>query len=112
MADVATTEYRLSTEQKLGDFIASVLEHVGVSPEHARVVGEVLVAADLRGIESHGVARLESYYVSRIRSGKLKAKPNYQIVRETDTSVVYDADNGLGHPVGKIAMQAVIEKGS
>ena len=110
MADAATTEYQLSTEQKLKDFVATVLENVGVAPEHARVVADVLVAADLRGIESHGVARLESYYVSRIRAGKLKAKPNYEIVRETETSVLYDADNGLGHPVGKLAMLNVIEK--
>ena len=64
----------------------------------------------MRGIESHGVARLESYYVSSIRSNKLKPNPNYEIVHETDTSVPYDANNGLGHPVGKLTMQRVIEK--
>ena len=110
MADAATAEYRLSTEERLKSFIAAVLEKVDVAPEHASVVADVLTAADLRGIESHGIARLESYYVSRIRNGKLKPKPNYEIVRETDTSVLYDADNGLGHPVGKLAMQKVIEK--
>lgn len=110
MAEVATSEYQLSTEPKLKEFVAAVLERVGVEPAHAAVVGDVLLAADLRGIESHGVARLESYYVSRIRHGKLKARPEYRVVRETPTSVVYDADNGLGHPVGKLAMQRVIEK--
>jgi LDH2 family malate/lactate/ureidoglycolate dehydrogenase len=110
LAEATTTEYQLSTEQKLKHFVAAVLKKVGVAPEHARVVGDVLVAADLRGIESHGVARLESYYVSRIRRGKLKPNPNYEIVRETDTSVLYDADNGLGHPAGKLAMQKVIDK--
>lgn len=110
MADAATAEYRLSTEQQLKSFTALVLERCGVAPEHAAVVADVLVAADLRGIESHGVARLESYYVSRIRSGHLKPKPNYTVVRETATSVLYDADNGLGHPVGKMAMDRVIDK--
>jgi LDH2 family malate/lactate/ureidoglycolate dehydrogenase len=110
VAEAATSEYQLSTEQKLKEFVAAVLEKAGVAPEQGRVVGDVLVAADMRGIESHGVARLESYYVSRIRNGKLKAKPNYEIVRETETSVLFDADNGLGHPVGKLAMQKVIEK--
>lgn len=110
VAEAATSEYQLSTEQKLKDFVAAVLQKVGVAPDQARVVGDVLVAADMRGIESHGVARLESYYVSRIRNGKLKAKPNYEIVRETETSVLYDADNGLGHPAGKLAMEKVIEK--
>ncbi len=110
MADVATTEYQLSNESKLKHFVAEVLSKVGVDRAQAEVVGDVLVAADLRGIESHGVARLESYYVSRIRSNHLKAKPNYQVVRETETTILFDADNGLGHPVGKLAMERVLEK--
>jgi L-2-hydroxycarboxylate dehydrogenase (NAD+) len=110
LADTATVEYQLSTEPKLKHFITETLEKLGVAPEHARVVADVLVAADLRGIESHGIARLDSYYVGRIRSGHLEPKPNYEIVRETETTVLYDAGNGLGHPVGKMAMEKVIEK--
>lgn len=110
MTELTPSEYQLSTEQKLTDFVRAALTKVGVAPEHAATVADVLVAADLRGIESHGVARLVSYYVSRIRSKTLKAAPEYAIVRETETSVVYDADNGLGHPVGKMAMEKVIEK--
>ena len=104
------TEYRLSTEPKLKHFVAEVLTKVGVAPADAATVADVLVAADLRGIESHGVARLESYYVSRIRNGKLKPAPSVTVVRETPTSLLLDADNGLGHPAGKRAMLAVIEK--
>jgi len=110
VADAATAEYQLSTEPKLRAHVADVLVKSGVAREHADVVADVLVAADLRGIESHGVARLESYYVSRIRSGHLNPKPNYHIVRETETTVLFDADNGLGHPVGKMAMERVLEK--
>jgi LDH2 family malate/lactate/ureidoglycolate dehydrogenase len=110
VAEAATTEYQLSSEAKLKTYVAHVLANLGVSPEAAATVGDVLVAADLRGVESHGVARLNSYYVSRIRNGHLKAKPNYEIVRETETTVLYDADNGLGHPVGHMAMKKVIEK--
>lgn len=110
MSEAVTSEYRLSTEAQLRAFVAAVLEKAGVDAQDARDVGDVLVAADLRGIESHGVARLESYYVSRINKGKLNPRPNYSVVRETATSVLYDADNGLGHPVGKRAMQAVIDK--
>jgi len=108
--EVATTEYQLSDERRLKHFVQTILEKNGVSAHDAAVVADVLVAADLRGIESHGVARLESYYVSRIRANKMKAKPNYEIVRETETTVLYDADNGLGHPVGKLAMEKVIAK--
>ena len=110
MADATTTEYQLASETKLKAYVAAVLEKFGVAPAHAAVVGDVLLAADLRGIESHGVARLNSYYVSRIRDGHLRAKPNYEIVRETETTVLYDADNGLGHPVAKLAMDAVLDK--
>lgn len=110
MSEVATSEYALTTEPKLKNFVSAVLQTVGVKQSDAAVVAEVLVAADLRGIESHGVARLESYYVSRIRSQKLKATARYEVVRETDTSIVYDADNGLGHPIGKLAMESVIRK--
>ncbi len=109
MAPVTTT-YQLTTEDKLKHFIIEVLERSGVARAHAEVVADVLAAADSRGIESHGVARLESYYVGRIRSGHLKPRPNYSIVRETPTSIVYDADNGLGHPVSKMTMEAVIAK--
>ena len=105
-----TTKYYLTSEEKLKRFVVEVLERSGVARAHAEVVADVLVAADLRGIESHGVARLDSYYVARIRSGHLKPQPNYTVARETPTSIVYDADNGLGHPVAKMAMEAVIAK--
>src|ERR1700682_3852644 len=97
MADVVTSEYRLSTETGLKRFVATVLEKVGVVSEDAAIVADVLVAADMRGVESHGVARLEAYYVSRIRAGHMAAKPNVQTVRETPTSLLVDAGNGLGH---------------
>jgi len=83
---------------------------VGVSPADATVVGDVLVTSDLRGIESHGVARLESYYVSRLRKGLMEPRPAVAIVRETPSSILLDAGNGLGHPVAKHAMEQVIAK--
>jgi LDH2 family malate/lactate/ureidoglycolate dehydrogenase len=111
MAEVQSqTEYRLSTEAKLAAFVIAVLERVGVDRVDAETVARVLGAADLRGIESHGVARLESFYVGRIRSGKLNPRPQVKVVRETPTSLVLDADNGLGHPVAERAMRAVIAK--
>jgi LDH2 family malate/lactate/ureidoglycolate dehydrogenase len=110
MADVITSEYRLSAEPRLKSFVSAILEKVGVAPADAAVVADVLVAADLRGIESHGVARLESYYVSRIRAGQLVAKPEVTTVRETATSLVVDAGNGLGHPTAKATMERILAK--
>jgi LDH2 family malate/lactate/ureidoglycolate dehydrogenase len=110
LAQAVDSEYRLSTESKLRTFVSDVLVKSGVARADADTVADVLVAADMRGVESHGVARLESYYVSRIRSGKLNPTPSVTVARETPTSIVLDAGNGLGHPTGKRAMLAVIEK--
>ncbi len=109
MTDLAT-EYRLADERALTGFCEAVLTKVGVSHEDAAIVAEVLVAADLRGIESHGTARLESFYVSRIRAGQLDPAYAAKTVRETDASILVDAGNGLGHPVAKRTMAAVIAK--
>jgi L-2-hydroxycarboxylate dehydrogenase (NAD+) len=110
MADVITSEYRLATEPGLRTFVTTVLEKVGVPAEDAATVADVLIAADLRGVESHGVARLEAYYVSRIRAGQLDPHPTLETVRETPTSVLTDAGNGLGHPAGKKTMERVLDK--
>ncbi len=111
MPEVAVaSEYRLAAEPQLKRFVAEVLMKSGVDAADAATVADVLVAADLRGVESHGVGRLESYYVSRIRSGKLEPRPKVEVIRETPTSLVLDAGNGLGHPAGKRAMLATIEK--
>jgi LDH2 family malate/lactate/ureidoglycolate dehydrogenase len=110
VAEVLTSEYRLARETDLKGFVARVLEKVGVAPADAAIVADVLVAADLRGIESHGVARLESYYVSRIRAGQIEPTPTVSTVRETATSLLIDAGNGLGHPVSKRTMEQLLDK--
>ena len=110
MADVITSEYRLATESGLKAFVVTALTKAGVTLEDAAIVADVLVAADLRGVESHGVARLDAYYVSRIRAGQIAAKPNVQTVRETPTSLLVDAGNGLGHPTAKRTMERLLDK--
>jgi hypothetical protein len=110
MADVITAEYRLAKETGLKSFVQTVLEKVGVTTEDAAIVADVLVAADLRGVESHGVARLESYYVSRLRNGQMEPRPNVQTIRETATSLLVDAGNGLGHPTAKRTMERLLDK--
>jgi L-2-hydroxycarboxylate dehydrogenase (NAD+) len=95
---------------ELAAFVERALTTVGVSAEQARIVGDVLVAADRRGIESHGVARLRWFYVDRIRNGRIAANPRYEAVRDTPTSLLLDAGNGLGHPASHHAMTRAIEK--
>lgn len=90
-------------------FCGRVFEKMGVSTEDARVTADVLVQANLRGIDSHGVARL-ARYVNGLRDGVMVARPDEKVVTETPTTVTLDAGAGLGQPVGFRAMTAAIEK--
>ncbi|GAC1442907.1 MAG: Ldh family oxidoreductase [Vulcanimicrobiaceae bacterium] len=81
-----------------------------MSAADAALVGQVLVMSDIRGIESHGVARLESFYVDRIRDGRVDPRATATTVRESATALAVDAGNGLGHPVSVRTMARTIEK--
>ncbi|SHM07921.1 malate dehydrogenase (NAD) [Chitinophaga jiangningensis] len=93
----------------LREFTHEVFIHMGCSVEHAALASEVLVSADLRGIDSHGVARL-SGYVRLWEAGRINAKPDIRIVHETPSTAVVDGDAGLGLVVAPFAMQVAIEK--
>lgn len=93
----------------LGSFCAGVFEQLGVPGADADIVAEVLVAADLRGIDSHGVARLKRY-VDGIRDGMMVPHPNERVVAETPATANIDAGAGLGQPVSHRAMDRAIEK--
>jgi LDH2 family malate/lactate/ureidoglycolate dehydrogenase len=82
---------------------------MGVSPEDARITTDVLVQANLRGIDSHGVARL-ARYVNGLRDGVMVAKPEQKVIVETPTTITLDAGAGLGQPVSHRAMTQAIEK--
>jgi LDH2 family malate/lactate/ureidoglycolate dehydrogenase len=92
------------------DFIVRALRAVGVSESDANDVANVLVAADLRGVESHGIARLDVFYVRRIEAGVVNARPQYTALSDRPTQFALDAGNGLGHPAGIYAMRKAIEK--
>jgi L-2-hydroxycarboxylate dehydrogenase (NAD+) len=93
----------------LADFCVRVFEKMGVTPEDARITADVLVRANLRGIDSHGVARL-ARYVNGLRDGVMLARPEAKVVVETPTTVTLDAGAGLGQPVSYRAMKMVIDK--
>lgn len=93
----------------LRSFCTEALERLGVQNEDAQIVAKVLVEADLRGIDSHGVARM-SRYVSGIQQGMMRPKANPKIVYETPVTATIDADAGLGQPVSHRAMQLAISK--
>ena len=92
------------------DFIVRALLAVGLTKSDANDVANVLVAADLRGVESHGIARLDTFYVRRIEAGVVNARPSYTVLCDRPTQFALDAGNGLGHPAGIFAMRKTIEK--
>ncbi|MET7001295.1 Ldh family oxidoreductase [Chitinophaga defluvii] len=93
----------------LREFTREVFIHMGCSLEHAAMASEVLVSADLRGIDSHGVARL-SGYVRLWEAGRINPKPNIRIVHETPSTAVVDGDSGLGLVVAPFAMEVAMQK--
>ncbi len=64
-----SNDYVIVNHQALGDLVQRIFAQAGVPEEEAATAADVLVRADLRGIESHGIARLERYYVSRRAGG-------------------------------------------
>jgi len=82
---------------------------MGCSDEHAELAADVLIRSDLRGIDSHGVARL-SGYVRLWEKKRINATPNIKIVHETPTTATIDGDAGLGLVVAPFAMKVAIEK--
>ncbi|MCK4836387.1 MAG: Ldh family oxidoreductase [Candidatus Aminicenantes bacterium] len=96
-------------EKALFYFCFQVFEKMGVSPEDARTTTDVLVQANLRGIDSHGVARLIRY-VKGLQEGVMVARPEEKVIVETPTTVTIDAGAGLGQPVSYRAMEMAIKK--
>lgn len=94
---------------------AGLLARAGLPEEDAALAADVLLAADLRGIDSHGVARMRGY-VDVLTTGRVNPRPRLRVVRETLTTATVDADNGLGLVVGPrandIAMEKALEAGS
>ena len=102
------SQIRVNPEE-LRIFVSSVFEKLGVPKKDAFTTADVLVSADLRGIESHGTSRLPRY-VYRLENGLINKTPQIRIVREKPCTLLVDGDNGLGQVVGVWAMDKCIEK--
>ena len=97
------------TRDALLDFTKQVLVGFGMPPDAAEVEADVLVWANVRGVDSHGVLRLRSY-LQYVRKGQMNPRPNIQITRETEAVVLIEADRALGGVVSSLAMKKAITK--
>jgi L-2-hydroxycarboxylate dehydrogenase (NAD+) len=95
--------------EELQKFTLSIFKKIGCPEDHARLATDVLLSADLRGIDSHGIARL-SGYVRLWEASRINADPAIRIVHESPSTAVVDGDSGLGLVVAPKAMDIAIEK--
>ena len=102
-------EFYLFPVEDLKGFSARVFMHFGIAEADARQAADVLAQSDLRGIDSHGMARLHTYF-DMLALGRINPRPNIKIVREKAGIATVDGDNGLGLVVGPKANQIAMEK--
>jgi len=95
--------------QALYRFTFDVFKKIGCNEQHAEIATNVLLSADMRGVDSHGIARLTGY-VRLWEAGRVNPNPDIRIVHETPSTAVVDGDKGLGLVVAHKAMQIAMEK--
>lgn len=92
------------------DFMVSAFKEIGVPEEDAKICADVLMESDRRGIESHGCNRFKAIYIDRINTGIQKPVTKIDVLRETATTAVLDANDGMGMVASHKAMSMAIEK--
>jgi LDH2 family malate/lactate/ureidoglycolate dehydrogenase len=97
--------------EKLREQLAAIFRAWGMAEDSIEPTVRIMIAADLRGIDSHGVL-LMSLYDELHRGGRLEMKPEIKIVRESPVTALVDGGAGLGHHPGDVAMKLAIEKAS
>jgi LDH2 family malate/lactate/ureidoglycolate dehydrogenase len=102
-------EARYFPIERLREFSTRVFEHFGVLPADSAQAADVLAASDLRGVDSHGVARLHAYF-DMLTLGRINPRPNIRVVRELPATATVDGDNGLGLVVGPRANEIAMDK--
>lgn len=95
--------------EKVRKFTEKVFIAIGCSPKDARLAADVLINADLNGVDSHGVARLAGY-VRLYDHGRLNPVPQIKIIHETPSTATIDGDRGLGLVVAPFAMKVAMKK--
>lgn len=93
--------------EKLTAFASACLRSLGLTAADAHLVAETLVAANLRGVDSHGIVRLP-HYATRLRNGSVKPRPDISVRRTGASTAMVEGDAGMGQLVAARAMQEAI----
>jgi LDH2 family malate/lactate/ureidoglycolate dehydrogenase len=101
-------EHRFDSDV-LESFVSRALTAVGLPTSDAEQVARLMILADLRGSDGHGIFRLPQY-IRRIRADGMNVRPNIRTIQETDATALVDGDNGMGHLVMRFAAQVAIDK--
>ena len=91
-------------------FIEDAFKGVGVPEDDAKIVADVLLESDKRGIESHRVNRFKPIYLDRIKAGIQNPVTNITVLKETECTAVVDGHDGMGQVIGYKSMQMAIDK--
>ncbi len=95
--------------ERLAGFVVRVFSAAGVPAHDAQTLANLMVEADLRGSDTHGVIRLP-LYLRRLRAGGINPKPDIRVVSDRPSAALIDGDNGMGHLVMRRAAELAIEK--
>jgi len=98
--------------EKLERFVSLVFQRLGMAAVDAGITARVLVMADLRGVDSHGVIRMswDKWYVKALRDSVINSSPKIRIVNETATTALIDGDGSMGMVVGHQAAELAVGK--
>lgn len=96
--------------EELRSYVIRTFTHLGVPDQDAKIAADVILAADLRGVDSHGIIRLHSYYTNGLMMGRINPLSPCHTIHETLTTAAIDGESGLGQVVSYKAMETCLEK--
>ncbi|WP_200416596.1 Ldh family oxidoreductase [Virgibacillus salexigens] len=96
-------------KDQLIHYVENIFKTVGLSSKDSHTVADSLVAANLRGVDSHGVTRVP-IYVKRLKGGAVNPRPNIKVIQDNNSTLLVDGDDGMGQVIGQKTIEIGIEK--
>lgn len=103
------SDQTLAPVKSVGDFMEEAFQRMGVPKEDASICSDVLLTADIQGVDSHGIVLLKNYY-EKVKRGIQLPKTDLKIIKETETTATIDGAYGMGELIGYKAMEIAIRK--